>query len=191
MATDFSDASLDALDRAQAIVGSQLVVLHVTDDRPVRRIGRQLEQLRFLAPFNESHTVPVEHIVTAGEAGQVIAEQADRLHADLIVLGSPIDELRDEDFETSTVLQVISNVSCPVLCVPSARDASVASVAEMSSLWQIRHGTIQTLAGGSAALALFVPVAEDVVKQRHCRLDLLDGGSVELETTVQVIFQLQ
>jgi Universal stress protein family len=68
--------------------------------------------------------VPVEHAVTAGEAGQVIAEHADRVQADLIVLGSPIDELRDEDCKTSTVLQVVSNVSCPVLCVPSTRDVS-------------------------------------------------------------------
>jgi hypothetical protein len=28
--------------------------------------GHCLEQLRFLAPFNESHTVPVEHIVDTG-----------------------------------------------------------------------------------------------------------------------------
>jgi nucleotide-binding universal stress UspA family protein len=128
VATDFSDASLDALNRAQAIVRRQLIVLHVTDDPAGSSHQRHLELLRFLAPFNESHTVPVEHVVAAGEAGEVIAEHADRLHADLVVLGSPINERDDEDFETSTVLQVISNVSCPVLCVPFARDASVADV---------------------------------------------------------------
>jgi nucleotide-binding universal stress UspA family protein len=128
VATDFSDASLEALDRAQAIVTGQLVVIHVTGAPAVSSHQRHLERLRFLAPFNESHTVPVEHVVTAGEAGEVIAEYADRLQADLIVLGSPVDELHDEDFATSTVLQVISNVSCPVLCVPSTRDASVADV---------------------------------------------------------------
>jgi nucleotide-binding universal stress UspA family protein len=128
MATDFSDASLDALNRAQAIVRRQLVVLHVADEPASSPHRGHLELLRFLAPFNESHTVPVEHIVAAGEAGQVIAEHADRLHADLVVLGSPIDELDNEQFETSTVLHVISNVSCPVMCVPSAREASVADV---------------------------------------------------------------
>jgi nucleotide-binding universal stress UspA family protein len=128
VATDFSDASLDALNRAQAIVRRQLIVLHVTDDPASSSHQRHLELLRFLAPFNESHTVPVEHVVAAGEAGEVIAEHADRLHADLVVLGSPIDERDDEEFETSTVLQVISNVSCPVLCVPFARDASMADV---------------------------------------------------------------
>ena len=128
VATDFSDTSLEALDRAQAIVGGHLVVLHVTDDPAASSHQRHLERLRFLAPFNESHTVPVEHVVTAGETGTVIAEHADRLQADLIVLGSPIDELHDEDLDTSTVLQVISHVSCPVLCVPSTRDASVTDV---------------------------------------------------------------
>jgi len=128
VATDFSDASLDALNRAQAIVRRQLIVLHVTDDPASSSHQRHLELLRFLAPFNESHTVPVEHVVAAGEAGEVIAEHADRLHADLVVLGSPIDERDGEEFETSTVLQVISNVSCPVLCVPFARDASMADV---------------------------------------------------------------
>jgi nucleotide-binding universal stress UspA family protein len=128
VATDFSDASLEALDRAQAIVGGQLVVIHVTDDPAGSAQRHHLEHLRLLAPFNESHTVPVEHVVTAGEAGEVIAEYANRLHSDLIVLGSPVDELRDDELATSTVLQVISNVNCPVLCVPSARDASLAGV---------------------------------------------------------------
>jgi nucleotide-binding universal stress UspA family protein len=128
VATDFSDASLYALDRAQGIVRSRLVVLHVAGGPADLSHRSHLEHLRFLTPFNEFHAVPAEHVVTAGDVAQVIAEHADRLHADLVVLGSPIEELRDEDFETSTVLQVISNVSCPVLCVPSAHDAALASV---------------------------------------------------------------
>lgn len=128
VATDFSEASLAGLNHAQSIVGGQLIVMHVVDDSAGKSEEPHLERLRFLAPFNESHTVPVEHVVTAGEAGRVIAEQADRMHADLVVLGAPTDELQDEDFATSTVLQVVSNVSCPVLCVPSTRDASVADV---------------------------------------------------------------
>lgn len=57
VATDFSDASLDALDRAQTIVGRRLVVIHVTDDPAGSSHRRHFEHLRFLAPFNESHTV--------------------------------------------------------------------------------------------------------------------------------------
>jgi nucleotide-binding universal stress UspA family protein len=128
VATDFSEASLTGLDRAQSIVGGQLVVVHVTEDSTAESRQHHLERLRFHAPFNESHTVPVEHVVTAGEAGAVIAEQADRVRADLVVLGSPIHELQEEDFATSTVLQVISNVGCPVLCIPATPNTSVADV---------------------------------------------------------------
>jgi len=100
----------------------------VVGDRAAENREPHLERLRFLAPFNESHTVPVEHVVAPGEAGAVIAEQADRMHADLVVLGAPVDELQDEDFATSTVLQVVANVNCPVLCVPATRVVSVADV---------------------------------------------------------------
>jgi nucleotide-binding universal stress UspA family protein len=128
VATDFSPASLSALEHAQSIVGSQLVVVHAAPEATSHERDRHLGYLRMLAPFNQSHTVPVEHIVSSGEAASAVAEEANRMQADLVVLGSPIDALRDEDFETSTVLQVISNVSCPVLCVPASRRSSVGDV---------------------------------------------------------------
>jgi nucleotide-binding universal stress UspA family protein len=128
VATDFSEASLAGLDHAQAIVGGKLVLVHVTSDFDAENQRHHLERLRFHAPFNDSHTVPVEHAVTGREAGMAIAEQAERAHTDLVVLGSPINELKDEDFATSTVLQVISNVGCPVLCVPAERNTSVEDV---------------------------------------------------------------
>lgn len=118
VATDFSEASLSALGHAQRIADEQLIVLHATASDTGRARDGHLERLRYLAPLNESHTLPVEHIVTGGEAGEVIGEYAGKFHADLVVLGSPLNELTDEDFHTSTVLQVVSAVSCPVLCVP-------------------------------------------------------------------------
>jgi hypothetical protein len=39
-----------------------------------------------------------------------------------VVLGSPENELAEEDFATSTVLQVISKVKCPVLCLPFVKN---------------------------------------------------------------------
>lgn len=128
VATDFSVASLAALDRAQSVAGEQLLVIHVTGKLGSQGGRGHLERLRFLAPFNESHTIPVEHLVIPGEAGTVIAEHANRLKADLVILGSPLNELSEEDFHTSTVLQVISNVSCPVLCVPPPRGISAGNV---------------------------------------------------------------
>ena len=118
VATDFSAASLSALGHAQRIAYEQLMVVHAADDRGGDDCKRYIEQLRFLAPVNESHTLPVEHIVCPGEAGRVIVEHAKHFRADLVVLGSPGVELAEQDFHTSTVLQVVSQMECPVLCVP-------------------------------------------------------------------------
>lgn len=74
--------------------------------------------------MNESHTVPVEHVVASGSAGKLIADYAEKFAADLVVLGSPENELAEEDFATSTVLQVISKVKCPVLCLPFVKNGS-------------------------------------------------------------------
>jgi nucleotide-binding universal stress UspA family protein len=134
VATDFSDASLAALDHAQSVLSDRLVVIHATGDSGHRNYVQHLERLRFLAPFNESHTVPVEHLVIPGEASAVIAEHANRIRADLVILGSPPHELEEEDFHTSTVLQMISNVSCPVLCVPLARGITAAKIVKELAL---------------------------------------------------------
>ncbi len=50
------------------------------------------------------------------------------INFDLIVLGSPTNKLTEQDFHTSTVLQVISHVMCPVLCVPASRPHSAKQV---------------------------------------------------------------
>jgi nucleotide-binding universal stress UspA family protein len=122
LATDFSTCSLAALTAAHRIAHRLLTVLHssVTEGEVEHR--HHLEQLRFLAPMNESHTVPVEHIVTTGEAGQAIVDFVLKHQIDLVVLGSPATMLSEEDMHTSTVLQVISGVHCPVLCIPAPRE---------------------------------------------------------------------
>jgi len=125
IATDFSLASLEALGYAHRVAYEEILVLHAKPALETSEDGVALERLRFLAPFNESHTVPVDHVVTTGDAGMVIAEHARKFHADLVVLGSPINDLTEEDSSTSTVLNVISNVDCPVLCVPSTLDAPI------------------------------------------------------------------
>jgi nucleotide-binding universal stress UspA family protein len=72
--------------------------------------------------MNESHTVPVEHILTTCKAGQAIVDFVLKHQIDLVVLGSPATMLSEEDMHTSTVLQVISGVHCPVLCIPAPRE---------------------------------------------------------------------
>jgi nucleotide-binding universal stress UspA family protein len=127
-ATDFSPASLRALQCAHQVALRQLVLLHVRQGERDTEDLRSRERLRFLAPFNESHTVPVEHIVASGSAGKLIPEYAERFGSDLVVLGSPENELGEKDFATSTVLQVISKVKCPVLCLPFARSTRPAEL---------------------------------------------------------------
>jgi nucleotide-binding universal stress UspA family protein len=121
VATDFSAASLSALHYAQRVAGSHLIVMHSA------RCGRHLEcpncleRLRFLAPFDEAHGLPVDHVVTGGDPARVIVEAATRLKPDLIVLGAPSPEHQAGDVEQSTVVQVISGVAAPVLIVPESR----------------------------------------------------------------------
>jgi nucleotide-binding universal stress UspA family protein len=121
LATDFSACSLAALTVAHRIAHDQLIVLHSSEAESDIERRRHLERLRFLAPMNESHTVCVEHIVTSGQAGPVIVDFALSRHVDLVVLGNPATMLSERDLETSTVLQVISGVHCPVLCIPTSR----------------------------------------------------------------------
>lgn len=125
IATDFSVASLEALAYAHRCTFDQLSVVHAEECHDDRERLACLERLRFLAPFNEQHTVPVEHIVDCGDAPALILREAERLHADLVVLGAPIEELQEKDFASSTVLKVISHVHCPVMCVPSTLEVPV------------------------------------------------------------------
>jgi nucleotide-binding universal stress UspA family protein len=120
LATDFSSSSLAALSSAHRIANKEFVVLYVSAKKVDAEDRACLARLRFLAPLNESHSVPVEHIVTSGEPGTIIAEVARRYEVDLVVLGSPAKVLSEEDVRSSTVLRVISGVSCPVLCIPSS-----------------------------------------------------------------------
>jgi nucleotide-binding universal stress UspA family protein len=117
-ATDFSPASIYAVHCAHQVALRQLIIVHVANSEKGHECMHCRERLRLLAPFNESHTVPVEHIVVQGEPGHCIAENARKYAVDLVVLGSPDNELSPEAFPSSTVLQVVSQVNCPVLCLP-------------------------------------------------------------------------
>ena len=125
-ATDFSLASIRTLQCAHQVALRQLILLHVPEGERVAESAHCREWLRFLAPLGESDTVPVEHIVEVGNAADLIYQYAEKFAVDLLVLGSPTRELAEEDFHSSTVLQVISKVRCPVLCMPIQLDPSAA-----------------------------------------------------------------
>jgi len=86
-AVDFSPVSISALLCAHQMATKQLTVVHASLCNNEKVCSSCRERLRFLAPLNESHTVPVEHISTPGDAAKVIAEYARKSHADLVVLG--------------------------------------------------------------------------------------------------------
>lgn len=129
-ATDFSAASLTALHYAQRVASGNLIVLHSA------RCGRHLEcpncleRLRFLAPFNELHGLPVDHVVTGGDPAAMIIEAAQHLQPDLVVLGAPSPAHDEHDLDHSTVARVISAVSVPVLIVPESRTRREGEVIE-------------------------------------------------------------
>jgi len=129
-ATDFSAASLSALHYAQNIAGGHLIVLHSA------RCGRHtecpncLERLRFLAPFDEAHSLPVDHTVTGGDPARMIVEMAKKLRPDLIVMGAPSPAHTEHDLEHSTVAQVIAASPIPVLIVPEDQERYAGEVIE-------------------------------------------------------------
>jgi nucleotide-binding universal stress UspA family protein len=133
-ATDFSPASIRALQCAHQVALRQLILLHVPEGEGVLDSAHCQERLRFLAPLNESHTVPVEHIVEVGDAADLIHQYAEKFAVDLLVLGSPTRVLTEEDFHSSTVLQVISRVRCPVLCLPVQPDPSAAKLSPQAGM---------------------------------------------------------
>jgi len=120
-ATDFSAASLNALHYAQRVAGHHLIVMHSARCGRHHECPNCLERLRFLAPFDEAHGLPVDHVVTGGDPARMIVEAAAHLGPDLIVLGAPSPEHQAGDIESSTVVQVISAVAAPVLIVPESR----------------------------------------------------------------------
>jgi nucleotide-binding universal stress UspA family protein len=135
VATDFSAISLAALRFASRIARREMRVVHATRSERLEDQSRFREKLRFLAPLNESHTLPVEHVVCRQDPSQCIIEQAQSFHADLVVLGAPLEELTPERFEQSTVMQVISALGCPVLCVRSrAASAGSKRAAELAAV---------------------------------------------------------
>lgn len=123
-ATDYSPASLAGLKLARQLAVRQLIALHVSRCKKDEACPDCHDRVREAAGNSGSPDVSVEHLAVTGDPGVRIAEYANELGVDLVVLGSPLNELSAEDLPTSTVLKVISSVSCPVLCVPSSRNPS-------------------------------------------------------------------
>ena len=134
-ATDFSDAGIAALDLAQRIARRGLVVLHSTQCGKEQQCSLCMTRLRLLAPFNESHTLPVEHLVTSEVVTAAIAAVAQRVHPDLLVLGAPTVGIDSGHLDDSTVYRAIAESHCPVLLVPPVTDHSGGTIDEAIYAW--------------------------------------------------------
>ena len=81
------------------------------------RVKGQLRAAGLICTVIERRLQSVDDEAAAGFAAAVIADVADELNVDVIVMGGPGVNLEIDS--TSTTASVIELVSCPVLVVPS------------------------------------------------------------------------
>jgi len=133
-ATDFSPRSDYAFRLACALAqdyGAKLVVAHVIEQTDVvyggvmtpppppeqtaeerKTLKIKLEKIR-----PENGKVPVEHILTQGDPGTVIAELAEKHKCDLVIIGTHGRTGLDRLLMGSVAETVLRKAKCPVLTV--------------------------------------------------------------------------
>jgi nucleotide-binding universal stress UspA family protein len=141
-ATDFSDAGTTALDVAQRIAGRGLVVLHSTQCGKERECSHCMTRLQLLAPFNQSHTLPVEHLVTSGAVTAAITSVAERVHPDLLVMGAPPVAIKNGRLDNSTVYSAILCSHSPVLLVPPGISGEDGTIDKTVYAWLKKAGCV-------------------------------------------------
>jgi universal stress protein A len=138
---DFSEGSLAAVHHARdlaAVFQSHLHLLHVTRTPDAPRWAQELfatqlqpmEEQHRLAALDQLATLIVSQqldpfsttgLVRSGNADEVIAEYADEVHADLIIMGLHGDHLVPGLRVGQVVAGVLGSVRCPVLTIPEDR----------------------------------------------------------------------
>ena len=126
MATDFSTRSDRALRRATLLAkasGAELVLLHVVDDDQPRRLKetQERESMELLSSFAETARqadgVACEAHLVLGDPFQAIVDAAERLDADLVILGPHRREALSDVFSGTTVERAIRLSRRPVIMV--------------------------------------------------------------------------
>lgn len=134
-ATDFSNASLSALEYAMSMAqeaGSTLTVVHslqweledeaelmapIVAEYRVRREADAQERLDALVPQSVRDACRVETVMATGKASREITRIADEVMADLVVMGVHGRGVVDLTLFGSTTHYVIRHAHCPVLTV--------------------------------------------------------------------------
>lgn len=147
MATDGSDASLDAIQAARRVLpaGSRwrlvTVIPHridpnadatgfaapVLDDDDVREIDHEnlVEADAIVARTARSlGSVPVDAQVLRGDPGPTLCEHAGLVDADLIVVGAHDRGFLSRALQRSVADHVVRHAPCPVLVIPEAADVT-------------------------------------------------------------------
>jgi nucleotide-binding universal stress UspA family protein len=117
---DYRPASQTALGHAAALaarVGAELTVAHI-DEAPLGTSAQDsLRQLCDWIPATVRAHCAVKEVVKQGGAAQQIVEEAEKSHADLLVIGAQPRNLLGTVLLGSTTDLVIRSAACPVLAV--------------------------------------------------------------------------
>jgi universal stress protein E len=154
VATDFSERSRPALRRGLSLArqfGSELTILHVTDsDRPERFVEEErrgaamaIRELVEKVGGQGLATAP-SVIARAGDPFRVIVDEADRLKADLVVMGAHRKRLLGEVFTGTTVERVMRLGRQPVLMVNLDSEAPHGNVLAAVDLSQASAHALRT-----------------------------------------------
>ena len=164
-ATDFSASAAAALEWATALAhhtGAHLTLLHIAEAE--EKFNEQLaaehrQSLEAIADRLRQEGLTVHTLVHPGPAAPTIAEQAQKVNADLIALGAHGHTSFREKLLGSTTEQLLSLAPVPVLCVREQRPP------------QLRHFVVPSDLSDAALPAL--DYAVQLAQQTHAKVTLL------------------
>ena len=117
---NYSPSSQTALDLAAALAagtGAELIVAHI-DETPLGKSAQDsLQQLCDWIPATVRAHCAVKEVVKEGSTAEQIVAEAEKSHADLLVIGAQPRSLLGAVLLGSTTELVIRSASCPVLSV--------------------------------------------------------------------------
>jgi nucleotide-binding universal stress UspA family protein len=147
-AVDFSHASIRAVELALVLAQeaqAKVTLLHVTNalpDRPgiadiaaaaFQEVDAARARLRDLVPEEATAWCDTDEVVAIGRPAQQILQLAEKLNADLVVMGAEGSDAPRDFLFGSTTAEVTLNASCPVLTARGSYGTSTPSTTELAS----------------------------------------------------------
>jgi nucleotide-binding universal stress UspA family protein len=119
-AVDYRPLARTAPEHAAAVAArtkAELVVAHIEENPRGKSEQDSLQQLCDWVPASIRAHCTVKEVVKQGRAAEQIVEEAEKSHADLLVIGAPPRSLLGAALLGSTTELVIRTAPCPVLSV--------------------------------------------------------------------------